>query len=73
RQGLITTLRNAGLSRGRSADVLRSLTSYILGYTLLNRLRPPQPNRGAPPDSFDVGMEMMMRSLREEVDGPRQP
>jgi len=73
RQSLITTLRKAGLSRGRSADVLRSLTSYILGYTLLNRLRPPQPNRSAPPDSFDVGMEMMMRSLREEVDGPRQP
>ncbi len=73
RQSLITTLQKAGLSRGRSADVLRSLTSYILGYTLLGRLRPQQPNRSAPPDSFDLGLEMMMRSLREEVDGPRQP
>jgi hypothetical protein len=32
----------------------------------------PQPHRGAPPDSFDLGPEMMMRSLREEVDGPRR-
>jgi hypothetical protein len=70
RQSLITTLQKAGLSRGRSADMLRSLTSYILGYTLLNRLRPRQPNRSAPPDSFDLGLEMMMRSLREDVDGP---
>jgi AcrR family transcriptional regulator len=73
RQSLITTLQKAGLSRDRSADMLRSLTSYNLGYTLLNRLRPRQPNRSAPPDSFDLGLEMMMRSLREEVDGPRQP
>ena len=63
----------SGLSRGRSADVLRSLTSYILGYTLLGRLRPQQPSRTAPPDSFDLGLEMMMRSLREEIDGRRQP
>jgi AcrR family transcriptional regulator len=73
RQSLISTMRKAGLSRGRSSDVLRSLTSYILGYTLLNRLRPRQPNRSAPPDSFDVGLEMIMRSLREEVDGRRAP
>jgi AcrR family transcriptional regulator len=73
RQSLITTLQKAGLSRDRSADMLRSLISYILGYTLLNRLRPAQPNRTAPPDSFDLGLEMLMRSLREEVDGPRRP
>ena len=69
RQSLITTLQKAGLSRGRSADVLRSLTSYIVGYTLLTRLRPQQQNRSTPADSFDVGLEMMMRSLREELDG----
>ncbi len=72
RQSLIATLQKAGLSRGRSADMLRSLTSYILGYTLLDRLRPQQPNRSAPPDSFDLGLEMMLRSLREEVDGSRR-
>ncbi|MCX2929956.1 TetR/AcrR family transcriptional regulator [Mycobacterium sp. CVI_P3] len=70
RQSLIATLQKAGLTRGRSADVLRSLTSYTLGYTMLNRLRPQQPNRAAPPDSFDVGLEMIMRSLREELGSP---
>jgi AcrR family transcriptional regulator len=72
RQGLITTLRKAGLSQTHSADVLRSLTSYILGYTLLERLRPKQPGRADPPASFDMGLEMMMRSLREDVDGRRR-
>jgi AcrR family transcriptional regulator len=69
RQALITTLRKAGLSQAHSADVLRSLTSYILGYTLLDRLRPEQPGRTDPPASFDMGLEMMMRSLREDVNG----
>ena len=68
RQSLISTLQQAGLPRTRSADVLRSLTSYIVGYTLLNRLR-PVPGRRRPRNSFDCGLEMMMRSLREEVNG----
>jgi AcrR family transcriptional regulator len=67
RQALITTLQKAGLSQKHSADVLRSLTSYILGYTLLDRLRPKRPGRTDPPASFDMGLEMMMRSLREDV------
>ncbi|ORV54381.1 hypothetical protein AWC05_17410 [Mycobacterium florentinum] len=67
RQALITTLQKAGLSQSHSADVLRSLTSYILGYTLLDRLRPEHPDRTEPPNSFDMGLEMMMRSLREDV------
>jgi AcrR family transcriptional regulator len=69
RQSLIATLQKAGLTRRRSADILRSLTSYVLGYSMLNRLRPEQPNRSVPPDSFEAGLEMMMRSLREELDG----
>lgn len=68
RQALITTLQKAGLSHTHSSDVLRSLTSYILGYTLLDRLRPKQPDRTDPPNSFDMGLEMMMRSLREDVE-----
>jgi AcrR family transcriptional regulator len=68
RQALITTLQKAGLSQNHSADVLRSLTSYILGYTLLDRLRPKRPGRTNPPASFGMGLEMMMRSLREDVD-----
>lgn len=73
RQALITTLRKAGLSRAHSVDVLRSLTSYILGYTLLDRMRPEQPGRTDPPASFDMGLEMMMRSLREDVNGRPRP
>jgi hypothetical protein len=69
RQSLITTPQKAGLSRARSADVLRSLTSYILGYTLLGRLRPTRSGGARPADSFDFGLEIMMRSLRGEVDG----
>jgi AcrR family transcriptional regulator len=69
RQGLISTLEQAGLTRTRSADVLRSLTSYIVGYTMLNRMRPQRTKSSRRADSFDTGLEMMMRSLREEVDG----
>jgi AcrR family transcriptional regulator len=68
RQALITTLQKAGLSQNHSADVLRSLTSYILGYTLLDRLRPKRPSRTNPPASFGMGLEMLMRSLRADVD-----
>jgi AcrR family transcriptional regulator len=67
RQALIETLKKAGLSRDQSADVLRSLTSYILGYTLLDRMRPTRSSRTDPPNSFDTGLEMIMRSLREDV------
>jgi AcrR family transcriptional regulator len=66
RQQLIGMLRAVGLPRDRAADVLRTLTSYILGYTMLNRLRP-----GAHPDSFDDGLAMIMDSLRREVQPSR--
>lgn len=66
RQQLITILRGEGLSRTRAADVLRTLTSYILGYTLLSRLR-----RGASHDSFEDGLDMIMESLRREVSAQR--
>jgi AcrR family transcriptional regulator len=70
RQDLIATLQRAGLSRARSSDVLRSLTSYIFGYTLLSRLRPGPRGRATPIESFDCGLELMMKSLRQEIDGP---
>jgi AcrR family transcriptional regulator len=69
RQDLITTLQKTGLSRARSADVLRALTSYIFGCTMLGRLRPGPQVRAKPADFFDCGLELMMKSLREEVDG----
>jgi AcrR family transcriptional regulator len=62
REQLITILRGEGLGRTRAADVLRTLTSYILGYTLMSRLR-----RGTPHDSFADGLTMIMESLRREI------
>lgn len=70
RQNLISTLREAGLTRRRSSDVLRSLTSYVIGYTTLSRLRPNPVAQARSVDSFNCGLELMMKSLREEVDGP---
>jgi len=70
RQGLITTLRNAGLSRTRSADVLRSLTSYIFGYAVLSRLRPGTRGHEPQRNSFEYGLQMMMTTLRDEVARP---
>jgi AcrR family transcriptional regulator len=63
---LIEVLESTGLSRDRSADVLRSLTSYVLGYTVLTRMRPPGARR-RPSDSFETGLAMFMTSLRDEV------
>jgi AcrR family transcriptional regulator len=62
RRELIAILTEVGLPRARAADALRTLTSYILGYTMLNRLRP-----GSRTDSFEDGLAMIMDSLRREV------
>jgi AcrR family transcriptional regulator len=62
RQQLIGVLCREGLSRTRAANVLRTLTSYIFGYTMLNRLR-----RGTGHQSFDEGLTMIMDSLRREI------
>ena len=62
REQLITILRGEGLDRTRAADVLRTLTSYILGYTLMSRLRPSTSH-----DSFDDGLSMIIESLRREI------
>ncbi len=69
RQRLISCLEGAGLSRSRSADVLRSLTSYILGYTVLSRLRPEHGGPARSRDSFSSGLDMIMDSLRREIAG----
>jgi len=66
REQLIAILRAEGLSRTRAADVLRTLTSYILGYTLMSRLRP-----GTSHDSFEDGLDMIMQSLRRDIAAQR--
>jgi AcrR family transcriptional regulator len=63
---LIEVLKAAGLTATQSADALRSLTSYVVGYAVLGRMR-PRPARRHPPDSFELGLEMLMRSLREII------
>lgn len=67
RQRLIEVLEQAGLTRKAAADALRTLTSYILGYTLLQRVRPVGSSRGRPTESFDSGLAMIMESLRRAV------
>lgn len=67
RQRLIAVLVDTGLSRGAGADALRTLTSYILGYTLLQRLRPAGRSHGRSTDSFESGLEMIMDSLRRQI------
>jgi AcrR family transcriptional regulator len=66
RQRLIAVLERAGLSRDQSADTLRSLTSYLLGYAILTRLRPRSSGRPRA-DSFAHGLRMMMDTLRRDV------
>ena len=63
---LIEVLERTGLTTRQSADALRSLTGYVLGYTVLTRLRPRGAHR-RPNDSFEAGLNMIMRTLREDV------
>jgi AcrR family transcriptional regulator len=68
RRDLLEVLGHTGLGPTESADALRSLTSYVLGYTVLTRMRPRDARRH-PPDSFEHGLAMMMDSLRRTVPG----
>ena len=63
RRRLVRMLVAAGLSERQSTDALRTLTSYILGYTLLNRLRG---DHRQPPDSFEHGLGLYLSALRAE-------
>jgi hypothetical protein len=54
----------SGVSTGGScADVLRSLTSYIFGYTMLSRLRPGARGHEPQRNSFEYGLQMMMTTF----------
>lgn len=68
RQRMLRLLQGVGLPRAQSADVLRTLTSYVLGYALLQRLRPVPNTRGYVRGSFENGLDMIMESLRAQVD-----
>ena len=67
RQRMLRLLQGVGLTRAQSADALRTLTSYVLGYALLARLRPVPNTRGYVRGSFENGLDMIMESLRAQV------
>ena len=67
RAALIELLMRAGLSHRRSADALRTLTSYVVGYSIVRRLRARPLDRLPSPDSFDDGVHALMDAIRREV------
>jgi AcrR family transcriptional regulator len=68
RRDLIAMLTQSGLSREQSITSLRTLTSYVLGYTMLTRLRRRiGPRRRATPASFDHGLGQLMDAIRTEA------
>jgi AcrR family transcriptional regulator len=67
RQRMLQVLQAVGLPRAESADALRTLTSYVLGYALLRRLRPVPNTRSYIRGSFEKGLDMIMESLRAQV------
>ena len=70
RRELVALLVGAGLSDAQARDALRSLTSYILGFTMLTRLRPRSPaRRRRSPASFDHGLTLLMNGIRAEAAG----
>jgi len=61
RRELTSMLVGAGLTERQSTDALRTLTSYIIGFTMMHR------RRGRSSDSFEHGLELYMNALRGEA------
>jgi AcrR family transcriptional regulator len=64
RGSLVRMLVCGGLSDRQSRDALRTLMSYILGYTMLTRLRGGAPRRRGSARSFDQGLAALMDAVR---------
>jgi AcrR family transcriptional regulator len=69
RRDLTAMLVSAGLTRKQSTDALRTLTSYIVGYTFLTRVRGRQSRRGRSRNSFEHGLQQVLESIRREAAG----
>ena len=68
RRSLITMLTRAGLTREQAITSLRTLTSYVLGYTMLTRRRRRQgPRRPATAAAFEHGLAQLMDAIRAEA------
>lgn len=68
RTDLIAMLTRAGFTREQSVTSLRTLTSYVLGYTMLTRLRRRAgPRRAATAATFAHGLGQLMDAIRREA------
>jgi AcrR family transcriptional regulator len=56
-----------GLTRTESSDALRTLISYVLGHTILTRLRRQPAGRARSSASFDHGLALVLDGIRREV------
>jgi AcrR family transcriptional regulator len=67
RQSLVAMLVRGGLADRQARDGLRTLTSYVLGYTMLTRLRGRPRHRSRSAASFDLGFEALLDAIRESA------
>src|SRR5581483_316612 len=68
RRNLIAMLARSGMSEEQSIASLRTLTSYVLGYTMLTRLRRRAgPRRPASAATFEHGLGQLMTAIKAEA------
>jgi AcrR family transcriptional regulator len=62
--GIVTMLTGAGFDKEQARKIIRSLSSYVVGYhAIVRRRRNP---RGIPPGSFEYGFNQLMEAVRQE-------
>jgi len=65
RERLFGIVATAGLSGAQAEDTLRALTSFALGFALVTSPEERQAGYAASGASFEFGLELVMRSVRE--------
>jgi hypothetical protein len=60
-------LMDNGLTREQSTDALRTLISYVLGHTILTRVRRQPEGRARSSASFEHGLALVLDGIRREV------
>lgn len=71
RARLYVTLAGAGLGPERERDVLRALTSYVLGFAIVVPARASGPPGRAEAESFEFGLGLLMESLADDRSAAR--
>jgi AcrR family transcriptional regulator len=64
RDRLFAIVERAGWREQESLDVLRAVTSYVLGSVVVTHRRRREAGRPESPESFEFGLTLMMDSLR---------